>query len=344
MMNVFELGDTTTSDTRGTGATSYALEPRMWLKKLLEAAKQNLFFDSVFQQHNLPNGTRDLSVPYRQAFLQTVTGVTPAGLDDTTTEGGAMTFTDLNNLDGIVIQPTNHAYGIAISNKAVRDNAVNLLTAARDELSYGHALTVDSSLVSALNSATAATSVARGMQTIFGGDATTTASLASGDVITTDLWAKAKRFLSSKSCYYSSSAVSSEQKNPWHSTPGEPFVGFIAPEQEYAFLTDSQFVNAAEYGGQEVLLNGEIGKYVGVKMVTTDVTPNYTNWGGASLAGHSCFMVKSKVCGAVAFSQTPKLHIVPFPSELETRIILETDYNSSALHSDSIVRMQVSDD
>ncbi len=106
---------------------------------------------------------------------------------------------------------------------------------------------------------------------VFGGDATSTATLSTGDVLTPDVIADARQKV--------------------RSNDFAPKVLVIGTAQEASLLKDSQFVNASEYGGREVIMNGEIGKYLGMKvMVTTNVT-TATNWGGGALVGTTCYVV-----------------------------------------------------
>jgi len=43
----------------------------------------------------------------------------------------------------------------------------------------------------------------------------------------------------------------------------------VHPACENSLLKDTQFVDASEYGGREVVLNGEIGKYLGMKVISS---------------------------------------------------------------------------
>ena len=349
MKKVIELGDTTTSDVQGTSATTYALEPTKWLNQINEAAKKRHYFAQFVYQTTLQKGQFDVVIPYRTAYLSTMT--------DTTTEGGAITYTDLNNLDGIRLQPSPHAYGIAISNHALRTNAVDLIAAAREELTYYAGDVVDQAVATGMRDATAATNSARGVSIVYGGSGNyKEADLAAGDVFTPELVADAKRkLMSSKQTYtdYSSGfGISSASKNPWRPEPGDPFVLFIAPEQENALLKDPQFVNAAEYGSDKIVRNGEIGEYLGVKIVVTDNTPSYssgdscTDGGSGTWAtnGHRCIMAKPKAAAALAWGHEPELHVFDYPSELETRLVLEMSYATDSVHDDAIVWISVADE
>ena len=345
-LQTFELTDTTTSTT---GVSTNQV--KIWLKKLLDAAKTMKFFEAAVSKYTLAQGTKDLVVPYRTGYL--------ASMDDDTTEGGAMTFTALDNLSGVTFTPTIHAHGVAISNHTIRTNALNYVEAAREELTEYFANTTDKAVRTILENNAGYTSntsmaqtAAKGIQVLYGGDATEVGELSAGDVITTDLVAEARRRLMSTTCMYwddydasATEGTSSAAKNPWTSTPGEPFMLFIAPEQDEAFLKDSQFVNAAEYGTGEIVVNGEIGKYIGIKIV---VTPNLTLYGTGStpdwgVNGHRCMLVKTRVCAGMATHGPPKLHVFPFPSELETRLILEATWKAELIHTDAIVHINVTD-
>lgn len=335
MKTIEELTDSTTSTT---GFSN--IEPKVWLKEINDAAQKKFFFRQICSEYNLPEGTKDLVVPYRNLYLSSMT--------DTTSEGGAVGFTELTNLSGITFTPTMHSHGVAISNYAIQTNALNLIQAAKDDLTNYFADTVDQAIVTALAAAGAATSSARGMQQIFGGDAVSTATLAAGDVLTTDLVADAKRRLMSTKVRYwdTTEKVSSATKPPWYPEPDSPFVLLISAEQEAALMKDSQFINAAEYGTNEVVMNGEIGKYLGIKVLVSPNVTSATNWGGASLAGHTCYMVKSKYCAGLAFGSgtNPDLSVFPYPRELEQDLILYTTYHADTIHDDAVVLLSVADD
>ena len=336
------LADTSSTDAHGSArSTTYELEPTMWLKEIVDAAQKLKFFEQAVSIHDLPKGTKDLVIPYRTAYIAS------GDWNYQSSENAEVTGTDLSNLDGATITPADAAYAINISYQAIRTNAVNLIQAAKQDLSEHYADVIDQGIVSAFNAATDATSSARGMQMLFGGDATTTATLRAGDILTTDLIVKARQRLMDTSCYYwsgGSEAVSSQAKNPWVPTAAEPFILFIGIPQEHGLLKDSQFINAAEYGNNEIILNGEIGKYLGVKVVSTVNTTAATTWGAGAEAGHTCYLVKAKRCAALAYGLRPNLSVVDWKPYLMIRIILHMAYGISVIHPDAIVQVHVTDE
>lgn len=339
-----------------TTGTLYPLGVVNFLKEIVEAGKKRMFFEQIVKRVVAPAGTKDIVIPVKTVFFG-YNGTVGMRVDTTERTAADITFTELDNLDGVTLTPAIQLAGIAITNHALRTNALNLLDVAKEELTYAISDKVDQAIRDALvSNGNASTSGARGAQTVYGGDARSDAELATGDTLTTDMIAEAKRKLQSTVCKYwdptspQAEASSSETKNPWRNTPDAPFVLLLAPEQEEVLLTDSQFVNAAEYGSAEVVLNGEIGKYLGVKIVvannvtlatTSDTSPDATGTPGADM--HRCIMVKSQKCGAIAYGQEPKLTPFPFPTRAQQRLIIESAYQSKALYKDAIVFVDVSD-
>lgn len=344
--SIKELAFTQGSDIRGGAlSTSYELQGVLFLKKIKDAAKKRLYFTQACYVTNAPKGTKDVVIPKRTAYLGS------SGVSAVTSETDAdITATTLDNLDGVVITPVMSLARIAITNYAMRVSTLELVKAAQEELIYSIGDRVDAAIATQFGDASAATNSARGAQTIFGGDATGDDSLANGDILTTDIIAKARRYLMSTKCRYwsgGSEATSSQGKNPW--TDG--FMLFIAPEQEEHLMKDSQFVNAAEFGGREVVLNGQIARYLGIDII---VAPNVegavggaTAPDGSSMSSgvdmHRCIMTSKGNGGALVWGLEPQLAIVPRPERAQTQIVLESAYATGIIHDDAVVWIDVTD-
>jgi N4-gp56 family major capsid protein len=334
-----------TSSTRGDSATAYTLAPIVWLKEIVDAAQEQQQFVQFAYQTTLPQGTSDVIIPYRTNYMST--------WNSSVTPGTAVNFTRLTNVKGKQLTPADENYAVAVTYDTIRKGGVDWLKAAKDELTYKVGQAVDIAIATALDDATAATSTVAGAQTVYGGDATRDSDLTTGDTITTAMVAEAARKLKSKNCYYwtlgTSESLCSAAKNPWQNTAQTPFILAISPEQEEAFRTDSQFVNAAEYGGREVVANGEIGQYLGIRIVVSNNTPKYA----ASATGPDgttttvpitrCIMYVGKKASAIAYGQKPKLHVVDYPSELEQRLIIEQAYQAGIVQNDAVCWIDVAD-
>jgi len=345
-----------TSVVGATSFTAYPLAPVQFLKEIVEAGKKRMFFEQVLYRTVAPQGTKDVVIPVKSTYFG-YNGTVGMRVDTTERTAADITWTQLDNLDGVTLTPAIQLSGVALTNHALRTNSLDLLNVAREELIYAISDKVDQDIVTALVASTVqSTSTARGAQIVYGGDARRDSELAAGDTLTTDMIAEARRKLMSATCKYwpdsaGSEADSSAAKNPWYSTPEEPFVLFLAPEQEEVLLTDSQFVNAAEYGNNDIVLNGEIGKYLGIKVVVAHNVKAAASGAAVldysstttSVAMHRCMMVKSRKCGAIAYGMEPKLTVFDYPNRAQQRIALESAYQAKVLYKDAIVFLDVAD-
>jgi len=364
----FELASTvtTTSTSRGTSFTAYGLQPVQFLKDAIDAAKERMMFLQVFTQHQLPEGVAQISIPYRKKYLPS------SSWEPSTAEyaaGNEISWTAIDTNDAVQISIETYNYGVALSNKNLRTNALNLLRYCQQELSYHFENvidsavrdailgTVNSSAASVVEGATPMSDTVNGMQTIYGGDATDADnSLDAGDVITTDLIIKARRLLQSTIGYYWSSNTftkSATPKNPWSADKAEPFVLFLAPEQMATLLQDSQFSNAAEFGAREPILNGEIAQYMGVKIVETTKVPAISSGDYISIQGstqafdtnaHMCVMVKAGKIGALVWGRKAELKTFDWPNADQVRMKLSFDYGADTIYDDAAVRIIVADE
>jgi N4-gp56 family major capsid protein len=307
-MQEFATGDTTTSST---GISD--VQGKYWIQEILTAAKKKMFFEQFAYVTEVRAGNKDVAVPVATSHLTFTAN---------TAEGAARTMTQVDNLSAVVFTPATAKFGAAISKDVVRTSQVDVVRFAREEMVYDAALTIDTAFATAINAATPAA-------TLYGGAAVSTATLAAGDVLTTDLIAKGNRYL---------------KANGWFPEPDKPFVLFIAAANEQALFMDSQFVNASEYGSNEVVMNGEIGRYLGIKVISTEQVTAAANWGaGANLAGHNCFLVKAKVAYGIAYGERPTLDFEYEKDQAEFRVYLDMCYQCKALQSGAIVHIKVLD-
>ncbi len=346
------------TDTYGSSDTTYLLEPRIWLKKIVDAAKTRLFFTNFVYETTLAKGQKDVVIPKRKLYLGSGVQYATATPSDAT----AITATKIDNLDGVNITPALQASRVSIGNYAIQTNAVDLVRAAQDELIYSIGDKVYAYVATTIGDAASSTSTVPGAQIIYGGDATSGNTLSTGDVITTDMVAKARRLLMTKNKQYRATAAGTGggygainaatiTGNPWISTPDEPFVLFIGPAQEEAFLKDSQFVNAAEYGGNEIVMNGEIGRYLGIKIIVTnnveqvasgvEAPDEETANAGARMT--RCILMKANRAAALVWGKKPSLKFFDHIIEISQEIVLETAYAAGVIHADAIVFIDVTD-
>jgi len=87
-------------------------------------------------------------------------------------------------------------------------------------------------------------------------------------------------------------------------------VAFLHPRQVKALRDDSQFTNAAEYGSNEVVFSGEIGQYLGVKIIETTNVAAYDNTAtDFNTDGYEGIIMNAKYAYAVATNDPLRIEV-----------------------------------
>lgn len=364
-----ELSITQETNVRGASiGTQYGLQPVQFLKEVIDAAKKQLFFANFVRILHAPAGVFEVVIPKRTTYEgRSGMSFDTAGSDQSYGSGAGsgpyanteadISWTTMDNLSNVSVTPAPVIAGYALRNHDIRTNVVNLVEAAKEELSYAIGDRIDRLIATTIGDATDAAITTLGMQILYGGDATTDASggLAAGDVITTDLVAKAARYLKDTKMMYRTSGAGSEAaatstKNPWQNTADDPFTLFIGPAQEEAFRKDSQFVNAAEYGSNIVVQNGEIGQYLGIRIVVTTNVESVASGSNGVVSGSAtgtdttfCILMKPKAACALVWGKDPEIKVFDWPVRDQVRIGLYCAYAATVIHPDAIVGICVAD-
>lgn len=342
--------ESTSTITRGAAVSvAYTNQPIMYGEEIIDAAKNRLFFLQAVNVVMLPQGHKDY-VEFKRTKYLGRSGVT---FDSGEKAGTEISNTLLNNQTGVVITPSFYSAKIHLENYAIRVNVHGLIDFAKEELIYSTMDTVDQYIATTLGDATVATSTAAGATLLFGGTATSDSTLSAGDVLTPEKISDAIRYLEATDVWYWNSttftkvAAATAVKNGW---VGYEKVLFIGPAQKNQLQKDSQFTNAAEYGGNEVVMNGEIGKYLDVKVIVTNNVEKANSAAtgpDATTAGTNmtrCILcVPRKACTFV-WGIEPQVLVTPMPWEAAQAVTLEMAYQAKVIHDDSIVLIDVADD
>jgi hypothetical protein len=263
--------ETTSSDLEGsTIADAKVNEPIAYGTEIIEAARINFFWLDSVNRRVLPMNSKD-HVEYYEKVFEESAGITYDPRSDATAE---IVKTVLSFTDGVTITPTPQTNLFSVPNYDLRKNKFNVLEMAKEKLTRGLSDKIDLKIMNDISSIAAPTLTEAGALTLYGGDATTDATLTAGDIMTPSLITDGKRYLQETNVFYRNTGVitrTTVRKNAWRSSQDDPFVLYVGVAQEAALAKDSQFTHADIYGDREVILNGEIGRYHGVKIV---VTPN----------------------------------------------------------------------
>jgi len=236
------LTDTTTSTTQLS-----EMQGQDWVEKVVEYGEALRRFDqaAIINDWMVGKGDTTVTIPKSTSHL-TIT--------KSKSEGSDRTMTEMSNLDTVsltVSASSFHSGGIAISKEIATTSRVDLIAQARFAIAEELAQDVDTSLATAFQ-ATSITNVVFGDST-----ATDPSGLGAGDVITADLVVDAGTDLRSYN---------------W-----VPYLLFVHPIQAGQLKKDPQFNSAAEYGARDVLLKGEIGEYMGFKVIETTNAPAFAS-------------------------------------------------------------------
>jgi hypothetical protein len=367
---------TESSDVRGPTFTNtaYGLLPIKFVEEVVKAAKNEFFFANFVRELTLSEGTSMVSIPVKSIYNSDA-GMTwntaggeslgsGAGVGPYANTVADISFTALNNMTSVDARPLPHGSGFAVRRWDMRTNVVNLVEDARDELGYAIGARVDITIakeVGTNDGNTYAQTGTRGTIQLYGGDATTNATLATGDILTTDLIADGARYLKGQENWVRADASGKRGaftldttviKNGWMNSRDDPFVFFIGPAQEATLRKDSQFVNAAEYGTDEVVQNGEIGKYLGIRIVVTNHIESFAASAtgpddsavDAGLAGGMtrCILMKGKQAIALVWGMQPVVEVTPWAISDQMLVTVWAYYDIVMLHSDAVVNIDVS--
>lgn len=353
-----KLAETQSSDVEGSSFTAHGLQPANFLQEIEDAAQKQLYFAPFVRVETAQKGQKDVVIPKRNKYK---------GDSGTTWNSGEQTddidFTTMDNLDSVTATPTTEIEGYAVTKYALQTNVVNLLDEAKQELSYAIGDKVDKAIAETIGEATASSSSSTGAQVLYGGDATSGNSLDSGDTLTVDMIAEAAKLLKSSNKQYRADGQGSSgggygsvsgtvSGNPWQNTNNSPFVLFIAPDQEMKLRQSSQFVNAAEYGGDEVVQNGEIGKYLGIRIVVTDNVQQVSS-GDSTLDAEDanagtdmtrCILCKPDKAAALVWGRRREVNMWDYNERDQVRISLVSEYDVKVIHDDAIVFIDVANE
>lgn len=236
------------------------LQAGEWLDQVvLEAEPRRRFLDLSREFTELVGtGAKEITVPRTNKALD-------MSDEQTKVQGEDRNYTEMDTLDGetVTIDDDDDWYegGIKISKQKVRTTPVDVMEVARHHLAKQIARDVDTALydeaVSGAQSVVATGNAGAGnehLETDHSSGSHVVDRTESGR-LTPDAIAE---------------AAARVEANEW-----EPYALVISSDHKKDLRTDSQFTNAAEYGSDDVVLNGEIGMYLGIRVVVSNTVDKH---------------------------------------------------------------------
>ena len=230
-----------------------------------------------------------------------------------TAENASAAVTELTTSE-ITLQPTEYTNAVQITQKMFTRTIVNMMDEAMARLGRGLGEALEEHIVTALAAAVNATTNAG--QLI---DKT-------GSQVSANFLADARRLL---------------RRNAKLTQPNNRagIVAVISPEHMNVFEKSSQFIDASIYGGRETILNGEIGRWLGIPILVS----NYTRQGDADFDGDGSDDQDIWVLGPdafrVAWKRDPYIETQYFARARHWDIVGAAEWDTKAYRIQHIVRI-----
>jgi len=238
-MEEYNIAKALETNAFGTTVASAAyINPELWLAKIEDFAKANIVMEPLGRVYTELVGQAGDTLN-----LQFSAEISAAALNESTAiTPTAITYTQVQ------FSPSEYGLAVALTRKERIRSINDIMSEKTRDMGYALGKLKDTNIFTALASTTISTVTPNSVDV---------SAIASSDTMDTDAIADAQAAL----------------KN----SDEEPKYLVIHPYQEKALMKVSDFIDASVYGGREVVLNGEIGRYLGLRvLVTTQVAANTT--------------------------------------------------------------------
>jgi len=271
--------------------------PEVWSRKIEEFAKANI----VLAQLGVIN-TELLGNPGDVVNIAVDAELTAAALTESVSASiSAISYTQ------VTVTPSEQGVAVSVTRKTMERAFNNVMEDQSRIMGYALAKRKDS-LVASLLAGTAVSEITA--------NGVATSALASSDTFDSALIAN---------------GISTMRKNDV-----QPRYLVIHPACENSLLKDSNFIDSSKYGGREVVMNGEIGRYLGLQVFTSTIVPaSATPTGDVAydnfLLGPRAFVIAEKM--------RPRFDSKYEPLDRAWSLIAVEDYGMSLLNSNHALKL-----
>jgi N4-gp56 family major capsid protein len=293
-----------------------------WSQKIIFDAQPDRVLSKYFLEFNDLMNNNDVTI-----VIPKIGDVNLMGGRSGNEEGKTRVMTNFDTANNLTVSLTSADVklgGCAISFETASATRVSIVEMAHQQLVRQYLETIETDANAILEGATIGSTGASG---VYGGDATSTATLETGDVITVDKVIDMKIEL---------------QKKNFAKKPGQG-VMFVAPEQYKQLLKSSQFTNAAEFGSNTVVTKGVIEEYVGVMIEVSTLVTAATTWGSGSLAGHYVYVIDPSAAAGIVWKEKAKVKVVTEDDERVHKVLLDAWYKMTRINEQAICLGHFSD-
>ena len=232
-------------------------------------------------------------------------------------EGITRTLNNFDTANNITVSLTSADVklgGCGISFETASATRVSIVEMAHKQLVRQYLETIETDANSILENATSP-------NTVYGGDATTTGTLETGDVITVDKIIDMKIEL---------------QKDNFGKKAGDAVI-FVHPTQYKQLLKSSQFTNASEFGSNTVVTKGVIEEYVGIIVEVSTLVTAATTWGAdGATSGHYVYVIDPSAAAGIVWKEKAKVKVVTEDDERVHKVLLDAWYAMQVINANAI--------
>lgn len=280
--------------TTGTSGIS-SVQAEQWMERVVRDAEDMRRFQDVSREFDalVDSGDDTLHIPKSTGHLD----LSATGVS----EGADRTFTQLDNLTTVDVTISSDNWykgGIAIAKEALLTTSVDLVAEAENAIAEEMAKDVDLEL---RDEAIASTPSAHNINQTTSGEVTPDSVSQAMEKIEADDY--------------------------------DPEFLVISPAHQHDLRTDSQFTNAAEYGDREVVANGEIGTYLGVRVVVSSNISDKAVMMGQKRSGEM-------VATALVWKEMPNMAMEYDRQEAEQRVFYDQAFEVATIQPDALATIQ----
>lgn len=223
---------------QSTATAAGYINPTLWVRQIEDFAKANIVMEPLGRRYNDLLGQAGTSLK-----LQINSAITASALTESTAiTPSAISYTQ------VTFTPTEYGVAVALTRKEQIRAINDIMMEKTRDMGYALAKVKDSKIIATLIAGTGNSVVANNVAI---------AAVTTSDTLDTDDIANAVKELRVDD--YNAKYI------------------IIHPKCENSLIKLSDFIDASVYGGREVVMNGEIGKYLGMKVfVTTQIPRNST--------------------------------------------------------------------
>jgi len=287
-----------------------------WSQKIVFDSQPDRVLSKYFLEFNDLMGNNDVTI-----VIPKIGDVDLMGARTGSEEGKTRVMTKFSTADNITVSLTSDDVklgGCAISFETASATRVSIVEMAHKQLVRQYLETIETDANAILEGATIAAATASG---VYGGDATSTATLETGDVITVD------KIIDMK--------IEMQKKN-FGKKPKDAVL-FLHPEQYKQLLKSSQFTNAAEFGGNSVVTKGVIEEYVGIIIEVSTLVTAATTWGaGGATSGHYAYLIDPSAAAGIVWKEKAKVKVVTEDDERVHKVLLDAWYKMTRINEQAI--------